>query len=335
LSILGVVFSDKLSSSPSISPESSIPIDWITIASDSQTNQDNSLATSSGFLGSFFKPVSEALASASEAENSISRDENQTVNTLTLNEPIPSSISLQNPIKNSLNSEVTQAPREDSNLVDETNPNLALSTTISDSTASEFVSQAPAEATDQQPNDQHPNVGEPASLSPHDRSGESPAQAEQNGSPQGNSKTGLATIGGKPQESKGANSGTNPGGQRSGSTPSLRPIAPTSNPTPTPVPTPAPTPVPTPPPAPEVFECVACPRPAYPAQARRSGHSGSVQVILDVSPSGSVVSAALGSSSGSPDLDQAAIATVQTWQFTATGDGRWGVPVYVDFELVE
>jgi TonB family protein len=47
------------------------------------------------------------------------------------------------------------------------------------------------------------------------------------------------------------------------------------------------------------------------------------------------VSAALGSSSGSPDLDQAAIATVQTWQFTATGDGRWGVPVYVDFELVE
>jgi len=96
-----------------------------------------------------------------------------------------------------------------------------------------------------------------------------------------------------------------------------------------------PTPIPTPPPTPEVFQCVACPRPAYPSEARRSAHSGSVQVIVDVSPSGAVLSAALGSSSGSPDLDQAAMSTVQTWQFTPTADGRWGVPVYVDFQLVE
>jgi TonB family protein len=115
------------------------------------------------------------------------------------------------------------------------------------------------------------------------------------------------------------------------STPKATPIP---TPPPTPIHTPIPTPVPTPPPAPEVFQCLVCPPPShYPQQARLSAHSGSVQVIVDVHPEGYVIAAQLGSSSGSGILDQAAIETVQTWQFTTTANGRSGVPVYVDFKL--
>ncbi|MFZ9737297.1 MAG: TonB family protein [Prochlorotrichaceae cyanobacterium] len=115
------------------------------------------------------------------------------------------------------------------------------------------------------------------------------------------------------------------------STPKATPIP---TPPPTPVPTPIPTPVPTPPPAPEVFQCLVCPPPShYPQEARLSAHSGSVQVIIDVHPEGYVLSAQLGSSSGSGILDQAALDTVQTWQFTTTANGRSGIPVYVDFKL--
>ena len=112
---------------------------------------------------------------------------------------------------------------------------------------------------------------------------------------------------------------------------------PSSNPKPTPtaISTPVPTPIPTPEPTPEEFTCIACPPPPrYPHSAHLAAINGTVQVIINVDRQGFVTTANLGASSGSAELDNAAIATVRNWQFTPTRSGRYGVPVYVDFELV-
>ena len=113
-----------------------------------------------------------------------------------------------------------------------------------------------------------------------------------------------------------------------------RTSAPIPTPAPTPIPTPEPTPAPTPEFIPETFSCIACPPPAhYPRGAHLAAVGGSVQLRVDVSPEGWVMSATIAASSGSAELDQEAIVTVQNWQFTATAAGRYGVPVYVDFQL--
>lgn len=110
---------------------------------------------------------------------------------------------------------------------------------------------------------------------------------------------------------------------------------PSSSPKPTATPTPIPSPEPTPEPPPEEFICIACPPPPrYPHSAHLAAINGTVQVIINVDRQGFVTTANLGASSGSAELDNAAIATVRNWQFTPTRSGRYGVPVYVDFELV-
>jgi len=110
---------------------------------------------------------------------------------------------------------------------------------------------------------------------------------------------------------------------------------PSSSPKPTATPTPIPSPEPTPEPPPEEFICIACPPPPrYPHRAHLDAINGTVQVIINVDRQGFVTTANLGASSGSAELDNAAIATVRNWQFTPTRSGRYGVPVYLDFELV-
>ncbi|MGL4400596.1 MAG: energy transducer TonB [Luteolibacter sp.] len=61
------------------------------------------------------------------------------------------------------------------------------------------------------------------------------------------------------------------------------------------------------------------PKPAYPAQAKRSGQTGTVVVEFTVDASGRVISAFAKSSSGWPLLDTEAVRTVRRWTFPAGG----------------
>jgi protein TonB len=61
------------------------------------------------------------------------------------------------------------------------------------------------------------------------------------------------------------------------------------------------------------------PKPTYPAQAKRSGQTGTVVVEFTVDASGRVISAFAKSSSGWPLLDSEAVRTVRRWTFPAGG----------------
>ncbi len=61
------------------------------------------------------------------------------------------------------------------------------------------------------------------------------------------------------------------------------------------------------------------PKPTYPAQAKRSGQTGTVVVEFTVDASGRVISAIAKSSSGWPLLDSEAVRTVRRWTFPAGG----------------
>jgi periplasmic protein TonB len=61
------------------------------------------------------------------------------------------------------------------------------------------------------------------------------------------------------------------------------------------------------------------PKPAYPAQAKRAGQTGTVVVEFTVDASGRVVSAFAKTSSGWPLLDNEAVRTVRRWTFPAGG----------------
>ena len=61
------------------------------------------------------------------------------------------------------------------------------------------------------------------------------------------------------------------------------------------------------------------PKPVYPAQAKRSGQTGTVLVEFTVDASGRVISAFARSSSGWPLLDAEAVRTVRRWTFPAGG----------------
>jgi protein TonB len=61
------------------------------------------------------------------------------------------------------------------------------------------------------------------------------------------------------------------------------------------------------------------PKPSYPAQAKRSGQTGTVVVEFTVDASGRVISAIAKSSSGWPLLDSEAVRTVRRWTFPAGG----------------
>ena len=66
------------------------------------------------------------------------------------------------------------------------------------------------------------------------------------------------------------------------------------------------------------------PDPVYPVRASRRGEEGTVRLKVQVLPTGSVGEIEVVSTSGSPDLDKAAVECVkQQWKFTpATLDGK-------------
>lgn len=65
------------------------------------------------------------------------------------------------------------------------------------------------------------------------------------------------------------------------------------------------------------------PHPRYPARAQRRGESGEVVLSIDVDARGRVARASVASSSGSKDLDRAALDAVRRWRFRpAMRDGR-------------
>lgn len=64
-----------------------------------------------------------------------------------------------------------------------------------------------------------------------------------------------------------------------------------------------------------------CPAPSYPPAAREAQRAGLALLRVSVDAAGAVVRVALARSSGSRDLDNAALATVRTWKF---------VPAYLD-----
>lgn len=71
---------------------------------------------------------------------------------------------------------------------------------------------------------------------------------------------------------------------------------------------------------------VACPErsaPAYPAQSRRFGETGTVVLRVELDESGRVAAARVSSSSGFARLDEAALAVVKSWRCTpATRNGQ-------------
>ncbi|MBW7902886.1 MAG: energy transducer TonB [Rhodocyclaceae bacterium] len=71
---------------------------------------------------------------------------------------------------------------------------------------------------------------------------------------------------------------------------------------------------------------VACPErsaPVYPDRSRRFGEEGTVVLRVELDESGRVAEARIGSSSGYPRLDEAALAAVSIWRCTpASRNGR-------------
>lgn len=63
----------------------------------------------------------------------------------------------------------------------------------------------------------------------------------------------------------------------------------------------------------------SCPPPHYPKLAERRGWTGTVVLLIDVLPDGSVVDVRVEKSSGHTILDDAALRTVATWRFTPSG----------------
>lgn len=122
--------------------------------------------------------------------------------------------------------------------------------------------------------------------------------------------------------------------------PGAAPEAPISRPTPAPVP--AAEPVPAPRPA-SVADRKArpipgqTPAPAYPLRALREGASGTVLVLAHIGPDGVPTSTQVAQSSGSRELDRAALQGVRQWRFEpAIADGHPSVGevvVPIDFRL--
>ncbi len=68
--------------------------------------------------------------------------------------------------------------------------------------------------------------------------------------------------------------------------------------------------------------CRACPAPDYPSRARRQGWQGTVDVELRIAADGGVETAHVGTSSGYPALDDAALASARRSRFALPADGR-------------
>lgn len=71
----------------------------------------------------------------------------------------------------------------------------------------------------------------------------------------------------------------------------------------------------------ESITCISCPKPNYPAVARRRFWQGNVELRLQIGRDGSVVQVTLLNSSGYNTLDEAAIDGVKQWRFVASSSG--------------
>ena len=104
------------------------------------------------------------------------------------------------------------------------------------------------------------------------------------------------------------------------------PRPPARPPTPAPHPPTAPAPSTAPPAtAPVISDAVAqsSPAPRYPQEALRRGVGGTVKVLANVAPDGSVAKVEVAEGSGNRDLDRAALDAVRRWQFKpATRNGQ-------------
>lgn len=101
---------------------------------------------------------------------------------------------------------------------------------------------------------------------------------------------------------------------------------------PRPVPPPAPVGVPNPvPPATSAPVPIATPAPRYPAAALRRGESGEVLLRIEVDPDGLPHAMDIVRSSGSRDLDRAALVAARSWRFRPAL--RAGQPVTASVEV--
>jgi periplasmic protein TonB len=71
------------------------------------------------------------------------------------------------------------------------------------------------------------------------------------------------------------------------------------------------------------------PAPVYPSAARRLREQGRVLLLVDVAPDGLPRQVNLAASSGSPRLDEAALAAVRQWRFVPARRGTTAVPAQV------
>ncbi|WP_204137995.1 TonB family protein [Halomicronema sp. CCY15110] len=78
--------------------------------------------------------------------------------------------------------------------------------------------------------------------------------------------------------------------------------------------------------------CRHCPRPAYPSAALDAGSEGQPVVNVQFSANGHVIGVTLEQSSGHAELDQAALAALQSWQFATGGQGG-SVSVEIPFVI--
>lgn len=81
--------------------------------------------------------------------------------------------------------------------------------------------------------------------------------------------------------------------------------------------------------------CVSCEKPSFPAGAKERGLQGQVRLSIDVAPSGVVEDVRLLTSSGHPELDQAAMEQVKRWRFTTSTQGKKGLSARINFELID
>ena len=83
---------------------------------------------------------------------------------------------------------------------------------------------------------------------------------------------------------------------------------------------------------PRTIACVSCSPPAYPESARQEGIEGTPRVRIQFDANGNVVGVTLERSSGNAALDQAALSSARSYQFSTGGQGG-SVPLEMPFIL--
>jgi len=82
----------------------------------------------------------------------------------------------------------------------------------------------------------------------------------------------------------------------------------------------------------EEIACRRCDRPPYPQIALDNAWSGTVILIADIAPDGTVISSKIQHSSGYDILNDAAQKQVETWRFDPSEQGQQGRVISVPFE---